>query len=365
MFVKYDESILTYVASIRRYFGLSSSYRSDPGFDGLLEKIGPKKIFVLLVDGMGANLIRKKLNENDFLNRNMVAKVSTVFPPTTTAATSAIRNGKSPNENGWLGWCQYLKEVNDIIIPFRSCGFYNDIEYKNDIFPRYVPLTTTENDLKKIGLKARILFPSFVEDGCEDLDEMCSRLIDLSYSDEYDYIYAYWDKYDTYMHEHGPSSKICDSYLEHINYLLEKTCDSLNEDTLLVITADHGQVDIHRYYNLCGSPFETFFQRRPSLEQRAMSFSIHKDMEKEFEKLFKSTFENDFILLSKDQVKRSKLFGDHNDHPRFDEFIGDYLAIATSDMVLIYRQNDDLFYAGQHAGISDDELMVPVILSKR
>ena len=362
MFVKYDESVLSHVASIRRYFGLSSGYPSDPRLSELLEKQKPEKVFVFLIDGMGSNQIRKKLDKDAFLNKYLFSTTTTVFPPTTTAATNAIRNGKAPNENGWLGWCQYLKEVDDIIIPFRSTGFYNDVEYEQDIFQKYITISTTEYELNRMGIPARILFPSFVEDGCEDIDEMCCRLIDYSFSDEYRYIYAYWDKYDTYMHEHSPSSKICDSYLEHINYEIENLAKSLNKDTMLIVTADHGQVDINRYYHLCHSEFEQYFLRRPSLEQRAMAFFIRKGKEKEFEKKFKETFEKDYILLSKAQVIESKLFGNHQNHPRFEEFIGDYIAIAKSDMVLIYRERDNCFYHGQHAGICDDELMIPIIV---
>ncbi len=360
MFVNYEGSILSYIASIRNYFGLTSSYGGDPKLNKLLEEQRPVKVFVLLVDAMGSNLIKQKLPQDAFLRKNMLASTTTVFPSTTTSATTAIRNGKAPCENGWLGWTQYLKEVDDIVIPFRSCGFYNDIQYEDDIFGRYIPVTSTEGDLKKIGIPARILFPSFMEDGCEDFEEMCFRLAELSYED-YRYVYAYWDKYDTYMHIHGPSSKICDSYLEYMNYLIEDMAMKLSEDTLLIVTADHGQVDIHRCYNLCGSPFERFLLRRPALEQRAMAFYIRRGMEKEFEKSFKETFENDFVLLNRDQVLRSKLFGDRPNHPRFEQFIGNYLAIARSDMVLIYRKRDDHYARGQHAGICDDELMIPVI----
>ena len=362
MFVNYDESVLSYVASIRRYFGLSSCYASDEKLSRLLEERKPQKVFIFLIDGMGLNHIRKKLDQDAFLNRNLFASTTSVFPPTTTAATTSIRNGKAPNENGWIGWSQYLKEIDDIIIPFRSCGFYNDVKYEEDIFWKYVPVNSTENELNRMGIPARALFPSFMEDGCEDLDEMCCRLIDYSFSDEYRYIYAYWDKYDTYMHEHGPSSKICDSYLEHINYEIENLAKNLNEDTVLIVTADHGQVDINRFYNLWHSEFEQYFSRRPSLEQRAMSFSIRKGREKEFEKRFKELFEKDYVLLNRSQVLESKLFGKHDNHPRFEEFIGDYLAIAKSDMVLIYREGKDYFYRGQHAGMCDDELMIPIII---
>ncbi|MBQ1379489.1 MAG: hypothetical protein IIY76_05690, partial [Erysipelotrichaceae bacterium] len=85
MFLNYEGSVLSYVASIRRYFGLASSYSSDPSLSDILDRQRPEKVFVLLVDGMGANLIKRKLAADSFLNRNLLAKTNTVFPSTTTA----------------------------------------------------------------------------------------------------------------------------------------------------------------------------------------------------------------------------------------------------------------------------------------
>ena len=61
MIVYYDESILTYVASIRNYFGLTSSYPAHEGLTGILNEKRPNKIFLMLIDAMGSNLIEIKL----------------------------------------------------------------------------------------------------------------------------------------------------------------------------------------------------------------------------------------------------------------------------------------------------------------
>ena len=361
MIVYYDESILTYVASIRNYFGLTSSYREHEGLSAILAEKKPARIFLLLMDGMGSNLIEKKLPEDCFLRKHMTYVTTTVFPPTTTAATTAIRNGKAPNENGWLGWSQYLKEVDDIVVPFRSCSFYDDRVYPDDIMNRLVPVSATEEELNRAGIPARVLYPAFAQDGCSDFDEMCGRLVRYANEGEYRYIYAYWDKYDSYMHKYGPSSKICDSYLNYLNYEIENLAESLPEDTMLIVTADHGQVDIRRTYNLCGSPFDAFFSIRPSIEPRAMNFFIKEGMKEEFEKKFKETFEEDYVLLTHRQVLETHLFGDHGNHPRFEGFIGDFLAVAKSDLLLEYSDKPKVSFKGQHAGMCGDELMIPVI----
>ena len=90
MIVQYDESILSYVASIREYFGLSSSFAPNRELSKRIREEKPKRIYLILIDAMGANLIKRKLSSEAFLNRNMMTDTSTVFPPTTTAATTAI-----------------------------------------------------------------------------------------------------------------------------------------------------------------------------------------------------------------------------------------------------------------------------------
>lgn len=365
MIVYYDESILSYIASIRRYFDLSSSYEPNQKFSSLIENKKPKKIFLMLVDGMGANLINNKLAEDSFLRKNMVFKTTTVFPPTTTAATTSVRNGKAPCENGWLGWTQYIKEIDDTIIPFFGKGFYNDKDYGRDLMYKTVPVTFIEDELKQKGVSARILFPTFMEDGCEDFDTMCNRLIDYSHCDEYQFIYAYWDKYDTYMHEHGPSSKICDAYLAHINYEIERLAQNLDEDTMLVVVADHGQVDVKEEYNIYGSKYEKYLNQKPALETRATAFYIKDEYKDEFRKEFINEFEDRFVLLDHQQVLDTHLFGDRENHPRFEEFIGDYIAIAKANTVFAYKQEPTPSLKGQHAGMCEDELMIPVIVYQK
>lgn len=360
MFVNYEEGILSYIASIRNYFGLDSSYKSNKSFDSFINDRKPNKIFLFLIDGMGANLIESKLPNDSFLRKNMLYKTKTVFPATTTAATTSIRTGKAPNENAWLAWNQYIDELNDYIIPFKGVSYYNDTNYGSDYFSKFVPVKFTEDELKEKGIKSKIVFPSFMENGFEDIDSEVNELIRCSNNEDYRYIYAYWDKYDTYMHEYGPSDKICDSYLLHINYQLERLANNLNDDTMLIIVADHGQIDLKRYYDLRGSEFVKMFRKLPAFETRAQMFYIKDEYKIEFEELFKKTFENKFILLSRKEILESKIFGDRTNHPKFEDFLGDYLSIAISDMSFI--SIDKEYIKGHHAGLCDDETIIPVIV---
>lgn len=360
MFVYYDESILSYVASIRNHFGLSSSYNPNIKFQDYINKKNPNKIFLILIDGMGANLIERKLSDSSFLRKNLFKKVTTVFPTTTTAAVTSISNGKSPNENAWLGWIEYLEEIDDTIIPFLGTSYYDNKKHDSDICYKLIPFKTTVDELNEINIKARELYPDFVKDGCKDFDEFKNRLIDLSYSDNR-YVFAYWDKYDTLMHLKGPNSKEADDYLKMINDSLEEVANKINDDTLLVIVADHGQVEIDPPFYIKGSKYEKYMYRKPIIESRSPGFYIKDEYKNEFEKEFKKDFENDFVLLDKKDILDTKLFGYNDNHPKFESLLPDYLAIGKSRKVIRWEKIDPEL-KGQHAGITDDELYVPLIV---
>lgn len=363
MFVHYEESILSSIAALRSYYGLASSYEDEVRFKEILNNKKPKKVFLMLVDGMGANLVSRKLDKDAFVNKYMIYKTQTVFPPTTTAATTAILNGKAPCENAWLGWSMYFKEVDDEVIPFFGKGLYSGIDYGKDFVKKLLPVTEIVDELNKKGIKAYNLYPSWRRNGCDSFKEMCERLLSYSNSDEYDFIYAYWDKYDSLMHKVGPSALEADQCLLDINDNLEKLKDGLNEDTMLIVIADHGQVDIHRDYNLANSEYKEYFAHRPTVEPRAMAFYIKEDKREIFRTKFINEFEDDYVLLSQKEVLDTKLFGDKANHPRLIEFIGDYLAIAKSDLCLSYKEEGESFkFKGQHAGMCEDELLIPFIV---
>ena len=379
MFIFYDESILSYVSSIRDYFGLTSSYKPNQKFTELLNKEKPKKVFLILIDGMGANIIEKYLDKDSFLNRNMMFKVQTVFPTTTTAALTSIQNGKAPNENGWLAWSQYVKEMDDVIIPFLNKGIYNEKQYENDLFKTLAPIKTTVEELIEKGVEASNILPNFEDDSRHDfvtpifrkaknitLDEFGQKIINNDKNSNDKYVFCYYDTLDHVMHEEGPSSKKSRNLLKDINDCLEKVANNLTDGSMMVVVADHGQIDTSRstYIELKGTKYEQYLKRYTYLDPRAVGFDIKDEYKEIFEKEFINDFEEDYILLNKKQVLDTKLFGYNDNNPKFLEFLPDYVAIGKTNK-LMYTVTPKQEFKGHHTGICDDEVYIPVIVYKK
>ena len=87
------------------------------------------------------------------------------------------------------------------------------------------------------------------------------------------------------------------------------------------------------------------------------------DIKKEiFVKLFHQYFGEYFDLYTKEDVIKSKLFGDGEENEIVKDALGDYLAIAKSNKALIYKGS--ILLKSQHAGYIEDEILIPLIAIK-
>lgn len=105
--------------------------------------------------------------------------------------------------------------------------------------------------------------------------------------------------------------------------------------------------------------------RMPSIEPRALSIFVKEEKRNQFEYEFKKEFGDKFLLWTKEKVIESKLFGTGKEHPNFRGMLGDYLAIAVDDLSIYNTREEADFFIGVHAGLTDDEMSIPLIIIER
>jgi hypothetical protein len=355
--------ILNLSAALYDYYGLPNSRKPDELLSKWLKDHKFRCVAAVLLDAMGVSILERSVSENGFFRSHLVKSVTTVFPPTTTAATTAFLTNRSPMENAWLGWNQYFKEKDDQIILFREHSQYTAEEYPGFI-REALPVSWIMDELNANGIKADSVWPAFVQSWpSHDFEEFCSNVLEAVSDPECRFVYGYWDQPDGWLHEHGPSEPGLSGYISAMEQQIEKLAESLPEDCGMMVIADHSQIDIRHYAMEEDGELSACFASRPSLEARCVSFRIKEGEKERFETLFRERFGDQFTLLNHGEAVACGLFGSGAAHERFEDFVGDYIAIAETPLQLEYiKGHND---RGNHAGGMEEEAVIPLILFPR
>ncbi len=357
MLPNYDECIVNIACSISKYFNIDYKHQTIKELDEILENKNPKNVVVILYDGMGYNLINKLLTENSFFRKNMIRSIDSVVPPTTTASTRSMLTGLYPKEHGWLGWDLYIKGEDKIVTLFTNKIKDTEIEAAPyNVAMHYYPYTSIiEKINNNTEYKAYDISP-YSKISYTNIDEMLDIINTKCLEEGKKYIYAYYEEPDHSMHRKGIEE--CKSIFEELNDKTEELCNKL-EDTVLIIIADHGHKECETITLSDYPDFLATLDNNVWIEGRTCSFKVKN--KENFLKLFNKYFSNDFILKTKDEVIEENIFGKGKEHELFRDSLGDFIALTNSNKVFRYDNNSKIFKS-VHAGLSDDEKKIPLII---
>ena len=364
-----SKNIVALSNSLLKYFNVTPMHETLPELDKVLSEQKPKNVIFLILDGLGENVLPCHLPEDSFLRSNRHCTISSVFPPTTTAATTSYHSGLYPIEHGWLGWMPYYKEYDRVIETYTNNDFYTgkpvDCPPVKDLiaYKTIYEYITEQNP----DVEYHHIFPAFEPNGAKTFPEMCERISKaVKGSQKSKIISAYWPNPDSNIHHFGVNSKEAHSCLQEIDAELQKLVSDL-QDAVIVISADHGIIDVEEVMLNDYPQIASCLRLPPSLEARFVSFFIKDGCHVTFEQEFKKQFSGDFILLSKQEFLDSGLLGKGKPHYKVDDFIGDFVAIGTGIKEIRYEPEGIDYHeslVADHAGLSPDELSVPLIIWK-
>ena len=357
----YNDCITNLACSILKYFDCKYTHNTIGDVDKVLEENNPQNVIVILYDGMGYNLINRILPEDSFIRQNMLRSYSSVCPATTTASTTAMLSGLNPCEHGWLGWNLYIPPFGKIVTMFT-----NTLKDKEEqaadysVAYKYYPYKNLIDNINETENSAYIISP-FAGIRYDSLDDMINKIIEVSKKDGKKYIYAYFESPDDLMHLFGTNSKEArDSFFE-IDKATKRLSEQL-ENAVLIITADHGHMNTDAILISDYPDFNNTLDGDVWIEGRFCAFKV-KDEER-FKELFKKYFGKDFLLKSKEEIINEKFFGDGIENQYFRDSLGDYFGLGISNKTFKYDENSHV-YASSHAGITEDEMDIPLVLKVR
>lgn len=147
--------------------------------------------------------------------------------------------------------------------------------------------------------------------------------------------------------------------------LLEEAVAQLTaelEDTLVFVTADHGHIDTDYVMWKDYPALADCLVRLPSLEPRVLNFFVKEGKHAFFEAEFNKEFGDKFLLMPMEEAIEKQLFGTGTPHKQFRSMLGDYLAIAISDLSIYYIEER---WVSMHGSVTEDEMLIPLIVLEK
>lgn len=362
-FPEYENSIAGVANSILKWQGLDPKGPTLALLDPYLKQ-DFKNVVVLLLDGAGECVLEEHLDRRGFFHTHLAGTYSSTFPPTTVAATTSIDSGLMPCRHGWLGWDCYYPRIDRCVTVFNNTDTLTGQPVAEEsVAWKYCGYKTVPGQIRAAGGEAYVVSP-FYEPRPRNFDQSCALIKAYCRRPGRKYIYAYCNEPDETMHKKGRHSHEAGRILADLEKKVNDLAREL-EDTLLIITADHGMVDTRRAVLSEHPILWRALERVPTIEPRALNLFVREEAREDFEAAFNEAFGDDFWLLKKSQVLEMGLFGRGEEHPDFRAMLGDYLAVAVGNLSLFHSWEKAAKFVGVHAGLTRDEMVIPLIVVER
>lgn len=371
----YEHCILNLITSILKNYNVETKHKSLESMDNILNNKYKNVVFIIL-DGMGEHIL-EKVSPAGYFRKKEIDCITSVYPSTTTAALTTYYSGKPPYETGWIAWSQYFKEYGRDIDMLSHRESYTSRDLKNariNVFDTIVKYKSVFEQIEEAlpNIKAYEITPSYSDKRAkrsiraDSIDEIIMNIETLCKNPDEKFILAYCDNPDGLLHKFGTDSEEVKEFIENIERKIEDMCKNLTEDTVVIISADHGHKDINKAYSILDYPeIQKCLILPPSLESRVVTFWVKEDMKEEFVKNFNKNFENDFWLMTKEEFLEKNMLGFGKKHPKIDDFIGNYIALSISDSIIkleTYLTEGKKIKKSTHCGLTKEEMEVPVII---
>lgn len=376
----YSNSIVNLMASLRQGLG------GEPGPCAPLEQLPPsevagaRKVVLLVIDGLGHDYLRARGKR---LNLWLRGALSSVFPSSTAPAITSFMTGEAPNRHAVTGWFMYLREFATVttILPFR--GRVGGVRLdKLGLDPSAVIGAGSLFDRIAVdgdyligrdlvdSAYSRVMAGSARRHGYRSFDQLCTVLQRLAQTDGRGYVYAYWPRFDGLAHEHGVASATVAEHCRQLENRIAELIDALRgSDTLLIITADHGFIDVtpDSVTTLDQHPeLRELLLLPPCGEPRAAFCYLREGCRDRFERYVGMHLADRFEPHRSTELIERGWFGPGTPHPRLAERLGDYILLGRDNHVFSEQLPSESPWTmiGVHGGLSPAEMRVPLLVAE-
>lgn len=338
-----------------------------------------RPVVVLVLDGLGYQFLQRF--PDSVLYRHCVQRLTSVFPTTTATAVTALALGVPAQQHGITGWFTYLRELGSVVMPLpfmpRGGGAgYSDLGLAASVMLDANALLPRLDRAVQVSSPSNIADSAFSQAICgrsvdrvphQNLQQLFEGLAQGVQQRGAPLVWGYWSELDALAHQYGcQSAEVERHFLELDQYFGRWLQQIAGSDALVLVTADHGLIDVDPQQQLQLEQHPQLLQmlRLPLCgEPRAAFCYLRPDAQSDFEQYMAQYFAGLFDVVSSEQLLEQQLFGRGDPSPRIRERIGDVTVLAKQQATISDRllQESPFSQRAVHGGLSAQELYVPLI----
>ena len=362
------------------------------------------KVVLLFIDAFGWRFFGQYAEKypllKTFLQQGAVSKLTSQFPSTTPAHVTCINTGLTVAQSGVYEWNYYEPLVDAVITPLRF-AYAGDAPPEtlksSGIAPEtFYPPHTFHQQLQSLGVQSHVFqsaayahstYSNVIFRGATSLtpfrtlEEALDKLVRhiLTKEESPAYYLLYYDKIDAISHLDGPNAQRLALLIDHcftcIEQLLYQKLRRLTGDTLLILTADHGQIEV--------SPTTTFYLNReipeitrylrvnqqgqplvPAGSARDMFLHVKDELLDEAMALLKQRLGSRAEIYRTTDLVAQNLFGSTTPSDVFLGRVGNVVILPAPRETVWWFDDGrfDMHFQGHHGGLTPEEMEIPLLL---
>ena len=393
----HGQSVLNILPSVANLFGLPD-FQHPVIREELLSPLQkkPQNIILILLDALAFHRLdtwlaeEKGLGWHTLRDQGIYAPLTSICPSTTSAAITSYWTDSAAVEHGVMGYEMWLKEygvtanmIEHKPITYRSrsgglalAGFDPETflpvrSIANRLMERSIQVHAFQHfaiinsGLSQMFMGQAVRHPIATP---QDLWISIRELLESEPSTR-KYVWAYWGQLDGTSHLHGPDSERARAEFLNFSrsfdaYFLNELDRNLKDDTLVILTADHGQIGTDPgadQYDLSNHPlFTEMLHLLPTGENRLAYLHVKPGMVDRVKEYIQESWPQEFEVIDTKTALQADLFGPGKEHPALYDRLGDLIVAARGKAYWWWGQKPNPLI-GRHGGLSPQEMLVPFL----
>ncbi|MFI6869811.1 alkaline phosphatase family protein [Nocardia sp. NPDC050406] len=354
------------------------------GVAGETDRLGlglsARRVCVLLVDGLGAEQLAEHADVAPFLAGAEPRVLTAGFPTTTTTSLTSLGVGVPPGEHGLVGYLLRVPGQERLMSPlkWRLHGAGPKVDLLKELVPEeFQPRATVFERAAAEGIAVTQVAPLMqagsgltraVFRGSEfrfdvSMGDLVDGAVTALRQGDRSLVYAYHADLDTTGHVRGPGSQAWQLELANVDRAVRAIAERLPADGALVVTADHGMVELDDRVDFDTDPVLSDGVTELGGEPRARHVYTLDGAAKDVEAAWREVLGERFEVLLRDDAVDLGWFGPTVSAESLAR-IGDLVVVARNRGGVIRSAVEPLqsSLVGHHGSLTSAEMHVPLLV---